>query len=78
MLKFNGAWRFNSPGPIADGVSAEFSGLIGKIATQGNRQAVLEHFKSFFAGAAGSTSSWSSSPSCSIAPTRIMLFLIWP
>lgn len=61
MLKFNGAWRFDTPGSIADGVSAEFSRLIGKIVPQGSRQAMLEHFKDFFAGAAGSTSSWSSS-----------------
>jgi hypothetical protein len=63
MLKFNGAWRFDTPGPIADGVSAEFSRLIGKVAAQGSRQSILEHFKDFFAGAAGSTSSWSSSAS---------------
>jgi hypothetical protein len=60
MLKFNGAWRFGTPGPIADGVSDEFSRLIGKVAAQGSRQAMLEHFKNFFAGAVGSTSSWSS------------------
>lgn len=63
MLKFNGAWRFTAPRPIADGVSADFSQLIGKVATQGPRQAILEHFKEFFASAAGSTSSWSSSTS---------------
>jgi hypothetical protein len=60
MLKFNGAWRFHSPGPIADGVRADFSRLIGRIAAQGDRQRILEHFKSYFAGATGSTSSWSS------------------
>jgi hypothetical protein len=63
MLKFNGAWRFDSPGSIATGVSSEFSRLIGKIATQGSRQTILEHFKTYFADAAGSTSSWSSSAS---------------
>ena len=63
MLKFNGAWRFDTPGPIADGVSEEFSRLIGKVAAQGSRQQILEHFKGFFAGAAGTTSSWSSSTS---------------
>lgn len=63
MLKFNGAWRFDSPGRIADGVSAEFSKLIGKIASQGSRQSILEHFKSYFASAAGTTCSWSSSAS---------------
>jgi hypothetical protein len=63
MLKFNGAWRFDSPGRIADGVSAEFSKLIGKVASQGSRQSILEHFKGYFASAAGATSSWSSSAS---------------
>src|SRR6185503_9778420 len=64
MLKFNGAWRFDSPGHIASGVSAEFSRLIGKVASQGDsRQSILEHFKSYFASAAGTTSSWSSSAS---------------
>lgn len=63
MLKFNGAWRFDSPGRIADGVSTEFFKLIGKIASQGSRQSILEHFKSYFASAAGTTSSWSSSES---------------
>lgn len=63
MLKFSGAWRFDTPGPIADGVSPDFSRLIGKVAAQGSRQAILEHFKDFFAGAAGSTCSWSSSAS---------------
>jgi hypothetical protein len=64
MLKFNGAWRFDSPGRIADGVSAEFSRLIGKVASQGDsRQSILEHFKAYFASGAGTTSSWSSSAS---------------
>jgi hypothetical protein len=57
MLKFNGAWRFDNPGPIADGVLLDFSRLIGKIATQGDRQTILEHFKTYFADAAGTTSS---------------------
>lgn len=64
MLKFSGAWRFDSPGPIADGVSAEFSKLIGKVASQDSSpQPILEHYKSYFASSAGTTSSWSSSAS---------------
>ncbi len=63
MLRFNSAWRFTTPGKIPQEVVSEFSCLIGKIAAQGARQAVLEHFKRFFAGAAGTTSSWSSSES---------------
>jgi len=41
----------------------EFSTLIGKIGTQRPVQETLEHFKSYFAAAAGATSSWSSSAS---------------
>lgn len=61
MLRFNSFWRFTSPGPIPQEVVNEFSRLVGKVAAQGPRQAILEHFKTFFAGAAGTTSSWSSS-----------------
>lgn len=63
MLNFNAAWRFESPGPIPDAVNNGFSDLIGRIATQANRQQILEHFKSYFASAAGVSSSWSSSAS---------------
>jgi len=63
MLRFRGAWRFNTPGAIPPEVSADFADLIGKIATQGDRQTILEHFKAYFASAAGTTASWSSSVS---------------
>jgi hypothetical protein len=63
MLNFNGAWRFESPGIICDGVIQDFSDLIGKITTQGDVQRTLEHFKSYFAGTAGTTSGWSSDAS---------------
>ncbi len=63
MLTFNGSWRFDTPGSIPSGVVRDFSGLIGRIATQGDQQTVLEHFKAYFAPAAGTTSSWSSSAS---------------
>jgi hypothetical protein len=63
MLKFNGAWRFDSPGNIPNEVSAEFLGFIGKIASQGDRQDVLEHFKTYFANAAGKASVRSSTES---------------
>src|SRR5713226_8636931 len=63
MLKFNGAWRFHPPASVDNQVVNEFSDLIGKIAAQGDLQPVLEHFKSYFASAAGTTSSWSSNAS---------------
>jgi hypothetical protein len=63
MLKFNGAWRFDSPGAVPGGVVREFAALLGKIAAQGNQKGVLEHFKRYFAGAAGTTASYSSNTS---------------
>ena len=63
MLHFDGTWRFDSPGPIPEEVSNAFFELIGRIATPDNRKTILEHFKDSFAGAAGSSSSYSSSTS---------------
>lgn len=63
MLIFDGAWRFDSPGPIPDELSNAFFELIGRIATPENRKAIIEHFKDYFASAAGSSSSYSSSTS---------------
>lgn len=63
MLKFEHSWRFDSPGPIPAGVIREFSELIGRVASQGNRQTILEHFKGYFANAAGITCGWSSNES---------------
>jgi hypothetical protein len=60
MLKFNAAWRFDSPGEIASGVIVSFFDLICKIANQGDRKTNLEHFKRYFAYAAGFTSCSSS------------------
>lgn len=61
MLKFENSWRIDSPGPIPDGVVGGFSDLIGRVASPGNRWKMLEHFKAYFASAAGATSSVSSS-----------------
>jgi hypothetical protein len=63
MLKFNDAWRFDSPGPIPPGAVQSFSDLMRKIVSQGDRHRLLEHFKGYFAAAAGFTSTWSSSAS---------------
>jgi hypothetical protein len=63
MLNFTSAWCFDTPGPIPDGVNNAFFDLIGKIATQSNRQRILEHFKAYFGSAAGISGGWSSSAS---------------
>jgi hypothetical protein len=63
MLHFNGAWRFDSPGPITQGVVNDFLELISKIAAQDSRRHFLEYFKGYFAGAAGTAHSTSSSES---------------
>ena len=61
-LQFNAPWRFEPPtGDVPTALINEFSTLIAKIATQRPEQATLEHFKSYFARAAGTTASWSSS-----------------
>jgi hypothetical protein len=42
MPKFDGDWRFDSPGEIAHCVISGFSDLIGKIANHADRQSILE------------------------------------
>lgn len=62
MLNFNPAWRFASPGVIADGVPGELFIFIKKVASQHpNRQHVIEHYKRYFADAAGRPSYTSTS-----------------
>jgi hypothetical protein len=62
MLNFNPAWRFASPGTIANGVPDDFFVFIKKVAAQHpNRQHVIEHYKTYFAGAAGRPSYTSTS-----------------
>jgi hypothetical protein len=63
MLHFEGSWRFDSPGPIADGVVRAFADFIHRIVGQGDRKGLLEHFKDYFARAAGVTHYHSSSES---------------
>jgi hypothetical protein len=63
MLIYNGAWRFTPPATIGDGAVSDCLQLISQIASQGEQQDVLEHFKIYFAKAAGSTASPSSSAS---------------
>jgi hypothetical protein len=54
MLNFPSSWRFEAPGePIPPVVINTFSEFISRIAFQGSRKDILEHFKSYFAGAAG-------------------------
>lgn len=45
---------------IPQEVVSEFEGLIGKVAAQGDRRALLEHFKGYFCGAIGAAHYWSS------------------
>jgi hypothetical protein len=54
-LKFQRAWRFASPGPAPKKLNRKFFDLIMAMAVQGDKQDVLEHFKSNFAVAAGRT-----------------------
>ena len=62
-LNFDSRWRFKSPGPAPIELVREFYAIVAKIAAaQGqSRQGVLEHYKDYFAGAAGTVSNRSSS-----------------
>lgn len=53
MLQFELEWRFASSDPIPTTVVHRFSELISRIAFDGQRQSLLEHFKGYFARAAG-------------------------
>jgi hypothetical protein len=70
VLEFEGSWRFSPPpdgryhnSTIPDQALADFTGLINRVATQGNRWDILEDFKRAFSRAAGSTYVGSSSES---------------
>lgn len=73
MLRFREEWRFESPGRASDGVSGEFLDLIRRIATQGNRWNILEHFEHYFAISIGTTGTTSSSESW--AETDLMSYM---
>jgi hypothetical protein len=69
-LRFNGAWRFNPPEDgryynrsIPYDAVEEFIAMVAKVATQGRRQEVLEHFKGHFCVALGTTHFHSSNES---------------
>ncbi|MFO1315460.1 MAG: hypothetical protein U1F58_07625 [Burkholderiales bacterium] len=69
-LKFAGAWRFEPPPDgkfrnkeIPGEAVGEFSGMIAKIATQGDRWRILEYFKGHYCAAIGATHYRSSSES---------------
>ena len=53
MLQFDAKWRFASPGPVQPVVVQRFRELIDRMCAQGQRQGILEEFKSHFAAAAG-------------------------
>ena len=70
MLKFEPRWRFKPPpdgkyknSAIPRDALSEVEQLIGKVATQGERWDILEHFKGAFCRACGASHSWSSSES---------------
>jgi hypothetical protein len=70
VLEFSASWRFAPPADglfrnvaIPPGAISDFFALIGKVATQGNRHEILEHFKGQFCRVAGVTHVWSSNAS---------------
>jgi hypothetical protein len=69
-LKFNGEWRFTPPSDgrfrtqqMPSGAVDACIDLVMTVATQGERQEVLEHFKGYFCEASGSAHVWSTSES---------------
>lgn len=65
MLNFNPEWRFQSPGALPLGAVREFSSLIDRVADPRSPYSTLELFKRYFAAAAGSAYTSSSSASWS-------------
>jgi len=70
VLRFSVAWRFNPPEDgrwynksIPDQARYEFCEFVTKLAAQGNRWDILEHFKGYFCRAVGVTHMSSSSES---------------
>lgn len=62
VLKFDSRWRFSPPEDgelkrrtIPDAAVEELAGLAGRVATQGDRQAIYEHFKANFCSVNGET-----------------------
>jgi hypothetical protein len=53
VLKFDSSWRHDSPGAVPIGVVRAFSEFISRIAPPNDRYSLLEHFKQYFAQAAG-------------------------
>lgn len=61
MLNFDPSWRLRPPGKIARGVISDLAVLIKRVAGQhGNRQHIIEHYKRYFADAAGRPHHYSS------------------
>ena len=56
LLKFDKSWRFNSPGPVPQGVVRDFYDLIEKIVAQGDVWRAVEQCKNSFGGAGRSSS----------------------
>jgi hypothetical protein len=64
MLKLKPEWEYESPGPIPPGVSAAFLQIINRISSKApSAKNLFEFFKTYFASAAGETSSSSSDTS---------------
>jgi hypothetical protein len=61
-LQFPGSWRFaTDTDKLPDEARWAFDDLIGRIALQGSRWTLIEHFKGYFVRAIGASHVWSSS-----------------
>lgn len=66
MLQYNPDWDYQSPGPIPDSVHFGFLEIINRVAGRGPAKDVYDHFKGYFASAAGTSAGSSSSESWAV------------
>lgn len=56
MLNFPASWRFESPGEsLQPSTVSKFIEVVSRVAAQGDRWDIIEHYKYYFAGAHGGT-----------------------
>lgn len=66
MLRYTPDWDYQSPGAIPDPVRFGFLEIINRIAGRGQAKDIYEHFKGYFASAAGTSAGTSSSESWAV------------
>lgn len=73
MLNYDPEWRFQSPREMPVEAVRAIESLISRLTDPGHPQATLEHFKRYFASAAGTTYSSSSSASWARSDLEVLM-----